>query len=600
MVAPTTEPQWAPPPAQRAQRLGAEGSGPCSRARHCGPPEASRAGRAAGSRRAPDSQSKMMPTPVILLKEGTDSSQGIPQLVSNISACQVIAEAVRTTLGPRGMDKLIVDGRGKATISNDGATILKLLDVVHPAAKTLVDIAKSQDAEVGDGTTSVTLLAAEFLKQVKSYVEEGLHPQIIIRAFRTATQLAVNKIKEIAVTVKNEDKEEQRRLLEKCAMTALSSKLISQQKAAFAIMVVDAVMMLDDLLQLKMIGIKKVQGGALEESQLVAGVAFKKTFSYAGFEMQPKKYMNPTIALLNVELELKAEKDNAEVRVHTVEDYQAIVDAEWNILYDKLEKIYKSGAKVVLSKLPIGDVATQYFADRDMFCAGRVPEEDLRRTMMACGGSIQTSVNSLTPDVLGSCQLFEETQIGGERYNFFTGCPKAKTCTIILRGGAEQFMEETERSLHDAIMIVRRAIKNDSVVAGGGAIEMELSRYLRDYSRTIPGKQQLLIGAYAKALEIIPRQLCDNAGFDATNILNKLRAKHAQGGMWYGVDINNEDIADNFEAFVWEPAMVRINALTAASEAACLIVSVDETIKNPRSTVDGPPVGRGRGRGRPH
>uniref|UniRef100_A0A8C4RSR2 T-complex protein 1 subunit eta n=1 Tax=Erpetoichthys calabaricus TaxID=27687 RepID=A0A8C4RSR2_ERPCA len=539
------------------------------------------------------------PTPVILLKEGTDTSQGVPQLVSNINACQVIAEAVRTTLGPRGMDKLIVDNRGKATISNDGATILKLLDVVHPAAKTLVDIAKSQDAEVGDGTTSVTLIAAEFLKQVKAYVEEGLHPQIIIRAFRTATQLAVKKMNEICVAVKKHDKEEQRNLLEKCASTALNSKLIAAQKGFFSKMVVDAVMMLDELLLLKMIGIKKVQGGALEDSQLIAGVAFKKTFSYAGFEMQPKKYENPKIALLNVELELKAEKDNAEVRVKSVEDYQAIVDAEWNILYDKLEKIYKSGAKVILSKLPIGDVATQYFADRDLFCAGRVQEEDLKRTMMACGGSIQTSVNSLTKDVLGQCAVFEEVQVGGERYNIFKGCPKAKTCTIILRGGSEQFMEETERSLHDAIMIVRRTIKNDSVVAGGGAIEMELSKYLRDYSRTIPGKMQLLIGAYAKALEIIPRQLCDNAGFDATNILNKLRAKHAQGGMWYGVDVNNEDIADNFEACVWEPAIVRINALTAASEAACLILSVDETIKNPRSVVDGPPTA-GRGRGRPH
>ncbi|CAJ0958146.1 unnamed protein product [Ranitomeya imitator] len=542
----------------------------------------------------------LQPTPVILLKEGTDTSQGVPQLVSNINACQVIAEAVRTTLGPRGMDKLIVDDRGKATISNDGATILKLLDVVHPAAKTLVDIAKSQDAEVGDGTTSVTLLAAEFMKQVKPYVEEGLHPQVIIRAYRTATQLAVNKIKELSVTVKKEDKEEQRRLLEKCAATALSSKLIALHKDFFSKMVVDAVTLLDDLLQLKMIGIKKVQGGALEDSRLVAGVAFKKTFSYAGFEMQPKKYTSPRIALLNVELELKAEKDNAEVRVSNVEEYQAIVDAEWNILYDKLDKIYKSGAKVVLSKLPIGDVATQYFADRDLFCAGRVPEEDLRRTMMACGGSIQTSVNAMADDVLGQCALFEEAQVGGERYNFFSGCVKAKTCTIILRGGAEQFMEETERSLHDAIMIVRRAIKNDSVVAGGGAIEMELSKYLRDYSRTIPGKQQLLIGSYAKALEIIPRQLCDNAGFDATNILNKLRAKHAQGGTWYGVDVNNEDIADNFDACVWEPAIVRINALTAASEAACLILSVDETIKNPRSSADGAPGGRGRGRPHQH
>uniref|UniRef100_A0A8C3ZN93 T-complex protein 1 subunit eta n=1 Tax=Denticeps clupeoides TaxID=299321 RepID=A0A8C3ZN93_9TELE len=542
----------------------------------------------------------MMPTPVIVLKEGTDTSQGVPQLVSNINACQVIAEAVRTTLGPRGMDKLIVDNRGKATISNDGATILKLLDVVHPAAKTLVEIARSQDAEVGDGTTSVTLLAAEFLKQLKSYVEEGLHAQTIIRAFRTATQLAVKKIKDIAVTIKKDDREEQRKLLEKCAATALNSKLIAGQKEFFSNMVVDAVMMLDELLPLKMIGMKKVQGGALEDSQLVAGVAFKKTISYAGFEMQPKRYENPKIALLNIELELKAEKDNAEVRVNNIQDYQAIVDAEWTILYDKLEKIFKSGAKVVLSKLPIGDVATQYFADRDLFCAGRVQEEDLKRTMMACGGSIQTSVGSLTDDVLGQCELFEEVQVGGERYNFFKGCPKAKTCTIILRGGAEQFMEETERSLHDAIMIVRRTIKNDSIVAGGGSIEMELSKYLRDYSRTIPGKQQLLIGAYAKALEVIPRQLCDNAGFDATNILNKLRAKHAQGGMWYGVDVNNEDIADNFKACVWEPAIVRIHALTAASEAACLILSVDETIKNPRSTTDGPPGPAGRGRGRPH
>ncbi|XP_056298302.1 T-complex protein 1 subunit eta [Pseudoliparis swirei] len=543
----------------------------------------------------------MMNPQIILLKEGTDSSQGIPQLVSNINACQVIAEAVRTTLGPRGMDKLMVDGRGKATISNDGATILKLLDVIHPAAKTLVDIARSQDAEVGDGTTSVTLLAAEFLKQLKSYVEDGLHPQTIIRAFRTATHLAVHKIKDIAVSVKKDDIQEQRLMLERCAATALNSKLIAGQKEFFSKMVVDAVMSLDELMSLKMIGIKKVQGGALEESHLVSGVAFKKTFSYAGFEMQPKRYDNPKIALLNVELELKAEKDNAEVRVNCVEDYQAIVDAEWNILYDKLDKIHNSGAKVVLSKLPIGDVATQYFADRDLFCAGRVQEEDLKRTMMACGGSIQTTVSALTDNVLGQCELFEELQVGGERYNFFKGCPKARTCTIILRGGAEQFTEETERSLHDAIMIVRRAIKNDSIVAGGGAIEMELSKYLRDYSRTIPGKQQLLIGVYAKALEIIPRQLCDNAGFDATNILNKLRAKHAQpGGMWYGVDINNEDIADNFAAFVWEPSIVRINALTAASEAACLILSVDETIKNPRSSMDGPPAGgKGRGRGKP-
>jgi T-complex protein 1 subunit eta len=523
---------------------------------------------------------------IIILKEGTDSSQGKGQVLSNISACQAVAEAIRTTLGPRGMDKLIVDSRGKATISNDGATILKLLEVVHPAARTLVDIAKSQDAEVGDGTTSVVLLTGEILKNAKTFIEDGMHPTIIIRALRKATALAIKKVKDIAVNIKPDDAKEQRALLEKCAQTTLSSKLIARQREFFAKMVVDVVLMLDELLPLNMIGIKKITGGSLEESRLVAGVAFKKTFSYAGFEMQQKKYLKPKIALLNIELELKAERDNAEVRLDNVAEYQKIVDAEWSILYDKLDKLHKAGATVVLSKLPIGDVATQYFADRDMFCAGRVQEDDLKRTQKACGGAIITTVENLNDQVFGTCEVFEENQIGSERYNFFTGCPKAKTATMILRGGAEQFIDEVERSLHDAIMIVRRAVKNDSIVAGGGAIEMALSRTLRDYSRTVPGKEQLIIAAYAKAFEIIPRQLCENAGFDATNILNKLRQKHAENNIWYGVDIMHEDVSDNFNAAVWEPAVVKINAITAASEAACLILSVDETIKVPKSSAE--------------
>lgn len=498
-----------------------------------------------------------------------------------------------------------MDGHGKATISNDGATIMKLLDIVHPAAKTLVDIARSQDAEVGDGTTSVVLLAGEFLKQLKPFVEEGVHPRIIIKAIRKALQLCIEKIREMEVKIEKTDKAEHRALLVKCAATAMSSKLIHQQRDFFSKMVVDAVLKLDDLMPLNMIGIKKVTGGALEESLLIDGVAFKKTFSYAGFEMQPKSYTNCKIALLNIELELKAERDNAEIRVDTVKEYQKIVDAEWQILYDKLDKIHKSGANVVLSKLPIGDVATQYFADRDMFCAGRVQEEDMRRTMKACGGAILTTVADLDDKVMGNCESFKEIQIGGERFNIFESCKNAqRSVTLVLRGGAEQFLEETERSLHDAIMIVRRTIKNDAIVAGGGAIEMELSKILRDYSRTIAGKEQLLIGALAKALEIIPRQLCDNAGFDATNILNKLRQKHAQGHKWFGVDINQEHIADNFEACVWEPSVIKINALTAACEAASLILSVDETIKSPKSAQDMPqaggmPGGMGRGMGRP-
>jgi len=318
--------------------------------------------------------------------------------------------------------------------------------------------------------------------------------------------------------------------------------------------------------------------------------------------------VDPLILCLNVELELKAEKDNAEVRVEAVSDYQAIVDAEWEIIYRKLEAIEKTGAKVVLSKLPIGDLATQWFADRDIFCAGRVAAGDLRRVVQAVGGSVQSTCSDIAREHIGTCGLFEERQIGGERYNIFEGCPKAKTCTLLLRGGAEQFIEEVERSLHDALMVVKRAVRNGEIVAGGGAIEMELSAHIRKYALSIPGKVQLIIAAFAKALEIIPRQICDNAGLDSTDILNKLRMKHASGETWAGVDVDGSSgVRNNLDAFVWEPSLVKINAISSATEAACLILSVDETVRNPQSEAAqaGPraPPGtaqralRGRGRG---
>lgn len=546
--------------------------------------------------------SQFLAPQIVFLKDGTDTSQGLGQLISNMNACLAVVDILRTTLGPRGMDKLIDEGRDKVTISNDGATILKLLSIVHPAARTLVDIAKSQDAEVGDGTTSVTLLAGELLKNCKDYVQDGLHPRTIIRAYRKAMGLAVAYVKELGVDIKGKDEKESRMLLQRCAATSLSSKLIAHQKEFFSSIVTDAVLSLDEDLDLSMIGIKKVQGGSATDSMLVKGVAFKKTFSYAGFEQQPKKFKNPKVIMLNIELELKAEKENAEVRINSIKDYQAIVDAEWNIIYEKLEKIVATGAKVVLSNLAIGDLATQYFADRDIFCAGRVASEDMNRVSKAVGGVVQTTMNSVADSdydtILGTCDLFEEVQIGNERYNMFTGCPKTRTATIIVRGGSEQFMAETERSLHDSIMIARRTIKHSTAVAGGGAVEMELSRYLRDYSLKVHGKEQLLILAFAKAMEVIPRTLCDNAGFDSTDILNKLRAKHASGdGKWWGVDLEETGICNTWDSFVWEPALVKINAISAATEAACMILSVDETVENPKSEEPQGPTPRTHGRG---
>ncbi|KAI7090096.1 putative T-complex protein 1 subunit [Hortaea werneckii] len=546
---------------------------------------------------------------IVVLKEGTDASQGRGQILSNINACLAVQGTIKSTLGPYGGDLLLVDENGKQTITNDGATVMKLLDIVHPAARILTDIARSQDAEVGDGTTSVVVLAGEVLKEIKEHVEQGVSSQILVKGLRRASMMAVNRIKEIAV---NTSEGNQRETLRKLAATAMSSKLIHRNAEFFTKMVVDAVLSLDqDDLNEKLIGIKKIQGGGLQDSLLVNGVAFKKTFSYAGFEQQPKYFKDPSIVCLNVELELKSEKDNAEIRVEQVSEYQAIVDAEWRIIYDKMEALYKTGAKVVLSKLPIGDLATQYFADRDIFCAGRVSSEDLERVCQATGASVQSTCSDIQASHLGTCEKFEERQIGGERYNFFEGCPKAKTCTMVLRGGAEQFIAEVERSLHDAVMIVKRAIKNNTIVAGGGACEMEISAYLHSFAdKNVPHKQQAIIKSFAKALEVIPRQLCDNAGFDATDILNRLRVEHRKGNVWAGVDFEHEGIRDNLAAFVWEPALVKLNAISAAVEASCLILSVDETIKNqesqqPQAPQRGLPPGaaqramRGRGRGMP-
>eukprot|EP00499_Haloplacidia_sp_CaronLabIsolate_P008815 CAMPEP_0196780522 /NCGR_PEP_ID=MMETSP1104-20130614/7940_1 /TAXON_ID=33652 /ORGANISM="Cafeteria sp., Strain Caron Lab Isolate" /LENGTH=583 /DNA_ID=CAMNT_0042150733 /DNA_START=38 /DNA_END=1789 /DNA_ORIENTATION=- len=522
---------------------------------------------------------------IILLRDGTDSSQGKPQLVSNINACQAVADVVRTTLGPRGMDKLIYTDRS-ATVSNDGASIMKLLDVVHPAARTMVDIAQSQDAEIGDGTTTVVLVAGSLLKEAKAFVEEDIHPQVIIKGFRLATTIAIDKLHEVAIALDETDPDARRKLLERCAGTSLNSKLIAPYKAFFAPMVVDAVTTLEDDLDLGMIGVKKVTGGSVTDSFLVRGVAFKKTFSYAGFEQQPKHFDHPKILLLNVELELKSEKENAEVRIDDPDKYQAIVDAEWQIIYSKLEKCVASGAQVILSRLPIGDLATQYFADRGLFCAGRVAEDDMRRVARATGGRVQTSVEDLNETVLGTCGVFHEQQIGAERYNVFSECTEAKSATIVLRGGAKQFVEESHRSIHDALMIVKRAMKSNKVVAGGGAIEMELSRLVKEFARTIEGKLQVVINGFAKALEVIPRQLAENAGFDSTDIMNLLRQKHyrdPEGGKHFGVDIDEEGICNTYEKHVWEPFLSKVNSLSSASEAACLVLSVDETVRNPQS-----------------
>ena len=526
----------------------------------------------------------MLNQPILLLKKGTENLQGQEEILSNIEACLALVEIIRTTLGPRGMDKMIISDGGSTTISNDGATIIKLLNIEHPAGKSLADVAKSQDNEIGDGTTSVMIFAGELLKEAKQFIEDGMSPQIIINGYWKALQFALKKLEECAIKINDKSEEEKRNLLLKCAQTSLNSKLIANYKEFFSKMIVEAVEKLEGFKDKDLIGIKHVTGGSITDSFLVDGVAFKKSFSYAGFEQQPKKFKDAKIIILNVELELKSEKENSELRISNPEDFQSFVDAEWKIINKKLENIVNSGANVVLSKLPIGDLATQYFADRNVFCAGRVAAEDIERVAKATGACLLQTCNDITEKSLGTCGLFEERQIGAERFNLFMECPKSKTATIIIRGGAEQFIEEAERSMNDAIMIVRRASKATSIVAGGGAIEMELSKYVRNEGMKISGKEQLIVLGFAKALEIIPKTLAQNSALDAIDIMNKLRQKHnKEDDCKFGVNCFNGGIIDTYINYVWEPTILKENILNSATEAACTIISVDQTIKNPKS-----------------
>jgi T-complex protein 1 subunit eta len=556
--------------------------------------------------------------------------QGIPQLISNINACQAVADAVRTTLGPRGMDKLVVHGNANVTVSNDGATIMRLLEIVHPAAKTLVDISQSQDITVGDGTTSVVLLAAEFLTQFKPLIEEGMSPMRMIPTIQAIAQLAVAQIDAWAVK-NNTDEAAKYKMLLQCASTALNSKLISSHQDLFAPMVVQAISKLEPEPELldswqEWVSIQRIAGGDVRQSFLVEGVAFPKTFSYAGFEQMTKKFEVPKILLLNVELELKAESHQAEVRISSPSEYQSIVDAEWHVIYDKLQACVDVGANIVLSSLPIGDLATQYFADRGLFCAGRVKESDMKRVSKATHATIQTTCHGLVPDYLGTCGLFEERQVGDARFNIFEHAKEEDgltnssnrhnhmISTIILRGGTEQFIAESERSMEDALKVVQRCIQsNYSVVAGGGAVEMALAQYLKKFAVTIPNKEQWMVLAMSKAFEVIPRQLCDNAGLDSTDVLAALRQKHAASATaaasgdtscpcWYGVNIEEGGITDTFELGVWEPSDNKRNSILAATEAVCVLLSIDESVIAPRSQDPGAQatgqIGGGGGGGR--
>ncbi len=515
--------------------------------------------------------------PVLILKEGTTRAKGKDAQRNNIMAAKIIAEVLRTTLGPRGMDKMLVDSLGDVTITNDGATILKDIDVQHPAAKMLVEAAKTQDNEVGDGTTTVVVLAGELLKKAEQLIDQNIHPTTIVSGFRRACDKALEVLKEIAVTVDLDDKE----TLKKIAVTSMHSKSVGIAREHFADIAIEAVKRIVEergdriVADVDQVQIVKKVGESLFDTQLVEGVIIDKEVVHAGM---PKKIEDAKIALLDCPLEIEKTEFSAEIRIRSPEQMKAFLEEEARILKGMVENIKSAGANVVFCQKGIDDLAQHFLAKEGILAVRRVKKSDMEKLARATGGRIVTNIEDLKGAELGWAKLVEERKIANDKVVFVEGCKNPKSVGILIRGGLERMVDEAERALHDALSTVADVFEYNKMVAGGGAVEEEVARRLREFAASVGGREQLAIEAFADALEVIPRALAENAGLDPIDILVEIRAQHEKGNIWYGVNVFTGKVEDMMELGVLEPASVKEQAIKAATEAACMILRIDDVI----------------------
>jgi len=516
--------------------------------------------------------------PVLILKEGTGRTTGREAQRNNIMAAKVIAELVKTTLGPKGMDKMLVSSFGDVTITNDGATILKEIDVQHPAAKMLVEVAKAQDNEVGDGTTTAAVLAGELLAKAEELLDQNIHPTIIIEGFKKASEKAREVLEKMAMPVSiNDDK----KLLD-VAMTAMGSKGIAAAKEHFAKLAVEAVKQVAEEKDGKMradidlIKILKKHGKSLEETELVKGMVIDKEVAHP---QMPKIVHNAKIALINAKLEIEKTEFDAKINIESPEQMKLFLDEEERMLKEMVDKIAEAGANVVFCEKGIDDVALHFLAKRGILAVKNVSSSDMEKLARATGGKIVASVKDLTPDLLGEAKLVEEVKIGDDKLVYVRECKNPKAVTIVVRGGTEHVVDEAERSLHDALCVVRNAIEDGKIVPGGGAPEAEVAKQLRDYAVKVGGREQLAIEAFADAVESIPLTLAENAGLDPVDIMVSLRAAHEKtDGYRMGVDVFTGKIRDMLELNVVEPLRVKLQVIKSATEAANMILKIDDVI----------------------
>ncbi len=516
--------------------------------------------------------------PVIVLKEGTERRQGRNAQKNNIAASIAVAEAIRTTLGPKGMDKMLVDSLGDVTITNDGATILDEIDVQHPAAKMMIEIAKTQDIRVGDGTTTSVIIGGSLLKSAQELIDQSVHPTIILRGYRKALIKSKDILKKIAEKVDSSDK----KILKQAAITAMNSKSIVGVREHFAEIAVKSILQIVDLRgDLKIIDIDQIQiikkeGGSLSDTELINGIIIDKEIVHP---MMPKSLKNVKIALIDTPLEIEKTEFDAEIKIQSPDQITRFLEEEENMLKRKVSAIINSGAKVIFCQKGIDDKAQSLLARENIIAIRRVKRSDMEKLSRATKAKIITNLVELTHEDLGASGLIEEKKVGTDNMIFISECSDPKAVSILIRGGVVHVVDEAKRTLNDALCVVRNIVDNPYILGGGGSSEIELSKQLRNFATTIGGREQLAIEAYAYSLEVVPTTLAENAGLDPVDLLVELRAKHdTPDGKAMGVNIQTGKPSNMIEEGVIEPLVVLMQAIQSATEVSSMILKIDDVI----------------------
>ncbi|MGA2680306.1 MAG: thermosome subunit beta [Candidatus Bathyarchaeia archaeon] len=535
--------------------------------------------------------------PVLVMKEGSNRSRGREAQHGNITAAKVVAESVRSALGPKGMDKMLVDNFGDTTITSDGRTILDEMDVQHPAAKMLVEVAKTQDNEAGDGTTSAVIIAGELLSRAEELIEKNIHPTVIIDGYRKAAEKALETLEKIALPVDLKSEE----FLKKAATTAMGSKIVAEHKDYLADLAVKAMLAVAEKqngvykVDVDDVKVEKKTGESLMDTTLINGILLDKEIVQSGM---PKRMEKAKIALIDASLEIEKTELDSKITIESPDMIEAFLREEETMLRDMTNKILASGANVVVCQKGIDDMAQHFLSRKGVIAIRRAKKSDMEKLARATGGKIVSSINAISPSDLGYAALVEERKIGDDKMTFIEGCKNPKAVTLLVRGATQRMTAEAERSIHDALCVIRDLIQEPKIVAGGSAPEMEMASVLRKYAETMPGREQIAVRVFAEALESIAVTLAENAGLDPVDILIELRTRHEKGETWAGIEVLEGKVQDMSKVNIFEPLSVKKQIIKSANEAASMILKVDDVIASGK--MKGPPTppgGMGGGMG---